>query len=42
MLGKKFVTGTSVVKGPIEKDQTDVHGDITYDRTTSVYHTYMA
>ncbi|XP_061362782.1 translation machinery-associated protein 22 [Gastrolobium bilobum] len=30
-LGKKFATGASVVKGPTEKDQIDVQGDIAYD-----------
>ncbi|MED6186131.1 hypothetical protein PIB30_063889 [Stylosanthes scabra] len=30
-LGKKFATGASVVKGPTEKDQIDVQGDISYD-----------
>ncbi|KAK9073704.1 hypothetical protein SSX86_006298 [Deinandra increscens subsp. villosa] len=30
-LGKKFATGASVVKGPTEKDQVDVQGDIAYD-----------
>ncbi|KAM5547373.1 translation machinery-associated protein 22 [Rosa sericea] len=30
-LGKKFATGASVVKGPTEKDQIDVQGDIFYD-----------
>ncbi|KAL4560320.1 hypothetical protein LXL04_032470 [Taraxacum kok-saghyz] len=30
-LGKKFATGASVVKGPTEKDQVDVQGDISYD-----------
>ncbi|CDP08268.1 unnamed protein product [Coffea canephora] len=29
--GKKFATGASVVKGPTEKDQIDVQGDIAYD-----------
>ncbi|XP_033139893.1 translation machinery-associated protein 22 [Brassica rapa] len=27
-LGKKFATGASVVKGPTEKEQIDVQGDI--------------
>ncbi|XP_071722753.1 translation machinery-associated protein 22-like [Rutidosis leptorrhynchoides] len=30
-LGKKFATGASVVKGPTDKDQIDVQGDIAYD-----------
>ncbi|CAH1425227.1 unnamed protein product [Lactuca virosa] len=30
-LGKKFATGASVVKGPTEKDQIDVQGDIAYE-----------
>ncbi|KAF6148790.1 hypothetical protein GIB67_038123 [Kingdonia uniflora] len=30
-LGKKFATGASVVKGPTEKEQVDVQGDISYD-----------
>ncbi|XP_075489617.1 translation machinery-associated protein 22-like [Primulina tabacum] len=30
-LGKKFATGASVVKGPTEKEQIDVQGDIVYD-----------
>nr|ACU15013.1 unknown [Glycine max] len=30
-LGKKFATGASVVKGPSEKEQIDVQGDIAYD-----------
>ncbi|GMH22957.1 hypothetical protein Nepgr_024800 [Nepenthes gracilis] len=30
-LGKKFATGASVVKGPTEKEQVDVQGDIAYD-----------
>ncbi|WCJ42690.1 Translation machinery-associated protein 22 [Euphorbia peplus] len=30
-LGKKFATGASVVKGPTEKEQIDVQGDIFYD-----------
>ncbi|CAM6120508.1 unnamed protein product [Calypogeia fissa] len=30
-LGKKFASGASVVKGPTEKEQLDVQGDITYD-----------
>ncbi|RAL37115.1 hypothetical protein DM860_004037 [Cuscuta australis] len=29
--GKKFATGASVVKGPTEKEQIDVQGDIAYD-----------
>jgi len=29
-LGKKFATGASVVKGPTEKEQIDVQGDIAY------------
>ncbi|CAI9761093.1 unnamed protein product [Fraxinus pennsylvanica] len=30
-LGKKFATGASVTKGPTEKEQIDVQGDISYD-----------
>ncbi|MCE2055253.1 hypothetical protein HAX54_042280 [Datura stramonium] len=30
-LGKKFATGASLVKGPTEKEQIDVQGDIAYD-----------
>ncbi|GAB4834981.1 hypothetical protein Ancab_033248 [Ancistrocladus abbreviatus] len=30
-LGKKFATGASVVKGPTDKEQIDVQGDIAYD-----------
>ncbi|OVA03993.1 Translation initiation factor SUI1 [Macleaya cordata] len=30
-LGKKFASGASVVKGPTEKEQIDVQGDISYD-----------
>ncbi|KAL2621059.1 hypothetical protein R1flu_001264 [Riccia fluitans] len=30
-LGKKFASGASVVKGPTEKEQIDVQGDIMYD-----------
>ncbi|KAI3975379.1 hypothetical protein MKX01_004466 [Papaver californicum] len=30
-LGKKFASGASVVKGPTEKEQVDVQGDISYD-----------
>ncbi|GLT85546.1 hypothetical protein SLE2022_037340 [Rubroshorea leprosula] len=30
-LGKKFATGASVVKGPTEKEQIDVQGDVAYD-----------
>ncbi|KAL2454632.1 Translation initiation factor SUI1 family protein [Abeliophyllum distichum] len=30
-LGKKFATGASVTKGPTEKEQIDVQGDIFYD-----------
>ncbi|WOH11442.1 hypothetical protein DCAR_0830929 [Daucus carota subsp. sativus] len=30
-LGKKFATGASVVKGPTEKEQIDVQGDISFD-----------
>ncbi|KAH1131892.1 hypothetical protein J1N35_003270 [Gossypium stocksii] len=30
-LGKKFATGASVVKGPTDKEQIDVQGDISYD-----------
>eukprot|EP00271_Cylindrocystis_brebissonii_P015000 TRINITY_DN36836_c0_g1_i1.p2 TRINITY_DN36836_c0_g1~~TRINITY_DN36836_c0_g1_i1.p2 ORF type:complete len:209 (-),score=63.32 TRINITY_DN36836_c0_g1_i1:501-1127(-) len=29
--GKKFASGASVVKGPTEKEQIDVQGDIMYD-----------
>uniref|UniRef100_A0A0D6R9F6 Translation machinery-associated protein 22 n=1 Tax=Araucaria cunninghamii TaxID=56994 RepID=A0A0D6R9F6_ARACU len=30
-LGKKFASGASVVKGPTEKEQIDVQGDILYE-----------
>ncbi|KAK4368662.1 hypothetical protein RND71_012454 [Anisodus tanguticus] len=30
-LGEKFATGASLVKGPTEKEQIDVQGDIAYD-----------
>ncbi|OMO67293.1 Translation initiation factor SUI1 [Corchorus capsularis] len=30
-LGKKFATGASVVKGPTDKEQIDVQGDISFD-----------
>ncbi|CAA6660929.1 unnamed protein product [Spirodela intermedia] len=30
-LGKRFATGASVVKGPTEKEQIDVQGDISFD-----------
>ncbi|XP_059657036.1 translation machinery-associated protein 22-like [Cornus florida] len=30
-LGKKFASGASIVKGPTEKEQIDVQGDIAYD-----------
>lgn len=30
-LGKKFASGASVVKGPTEKEQIDVQGDISFD-----------
>lgn len=30
-LGKKFATGASVVKGPTDKEQIDVQGDISLD-----------
>ncbi|XWS70017.1 hypothetical protein CRYUN_Cryun03dG0012900 [Craigia yunnanensis] len=30
-LGKKFATGASVVKGPTDKEQIDVQGNISYD-----------
>ncbi|XP_024386007.1 translation machinery-associated protein 22 isoform X2 [Physcomitrium patens] len=30
-LGKKFASGASVVKGPTDKEQIDVQGDIMYD-----------
>nr|GEY24163.1 translation machinery-associated protein 22-like [Tanacetum cinerariifolium] len=39
-LGKKFATGASVVKGPIEKDQIDVQGDIAYDIVDFITHTW--
>ncbi|KAJ6745749.1 TRANSLATION MACHINERY-ASSOCIATED PROTEIN 22-LIKE ISOFORM X1 [Salix koriyanagi] len=32
-LGKKFATGASVVKGPTEKEQIDVQGDIAFPET---------
>nr|XP_043624319.1 translation machinery-associated protein 22 [Erigeron canadensis] len=39
-LGKKFATGASVVKGPTEKDQIDVQGDIAYDIVEFITHTW--
>ncbi|KAL4589510.1 hypothetical protein LXL04_002417 [Taraxacum kok-saghyz] len=39
-LGKKFATGASVVKGPTEKDQIDVQGDIAYDILDFITHTW--
>ncbi|GJW89999.1 translation machinery-associated protein 22-like protein [Tanacetum coccineum] len=39
-LGKKFATGASVVKGPTEKDQIDVQGDIAYDIVDFITHTW--
>ncbi|KAK9060814.1 hypothetical protein SSX86_021520 [Deinandra increscens subsp. villosa] len=39
-LGKKFATGASVVKGPTEKEQIDVQGDIAYDIVEFITHTW--
>ncbi|PWA51244.1 Density-regulated protein DRP1 [Artemisia annua] len=38
--GKKFTTGASVVKGPTEKDQIDVQGDIAYGIVEFITHTW--
>lgn len=39
-LGKKFATGASVVKGPTEKEQIDVQGDISYDIVEFITNTW--
>ncbi|KAJ6805032.1 translation machinery-associated protein 22 [Iris pallida] len=39
-LGKKFATGASVVKGPTEKEQIDVQGDISYDIVEFITYTW--
>ncbi|KAI3711558.1 hypothetical protein L1987_70097 [Smallanthus sonchifolius] len=39
-IGKKFATGASVVKGPTEKEQIDVQGDIAYDIVEFITHTW--
>ncbi|KAG6413873.1 hypothetical protein SASPL_126588 [Salvia splendens] len=39
-LGKKFATGASVVKGPTEKEQIDVQGDISYDLVEFIIDTW--
>ncbi|CAL9099798.1 unnamed protein product, partial [Musa acuminata var. zebrina] len=41
-LGKKFATGASVVKGPTEKEQIDVQGDIAYDIVEFITETWPA
>lgn len=41
-LGKKFATGASVVKGPTEKEQIDVQGDISYDIVEFITDTWPA
>ncbi|GMI97932.1 hypothetical protein like AT5G11900 [Hibiscus trionum] len=41
-LGKKFATGASVVKGPTEKEQIDVQGDISYDIVEYITETWPA
>ncbi|CAH9104928.1 unnamed protein product [Cuscuta epithymum] len=40
-LGKKFATGASVVKGPTEKEQIDVQGDIAYDIVDFITETWQ-
>jgi density-regulated protein DRP1 len=40
-LGKKFASGASVVKGPTEKDQIDVQGDIMYDLAEFITETWQ-
>ncbi|XP_011625667.1 translation machinery-associated protein 22 isoform X2 [Amborella trichopoda] len=40
-LGKKFATGASVVKGPTEKEQIDVQGDIAYDIVEFITETWL-
>ncbi|KAF8040674.1 hypothetical protein BT93_B2794 [Corymbia citriodora subsp. variegata] len=39
-LGKKFATGASVVKGPTDKEQIDVQGDISLDIVEFVTETW--
>ncbi|KMZ59736.1 putative Density-regulated protein [Zostera marina] len=39
-LGKKFATGASVVKGPTDKEQIDVQGDIFYDIVEFITNTW--
>ncbi|ONK80952.1 uncharacterized protein A4U43_C01F23630 [Asparagus officinalis] len=39
-LGRKFATGASVVKGPTEKEQIDVQGDISYDVVEFITNTW--
>ncbi|OMO86554.1 Translation initiation factor SUI1 [Corchorus olitorius] len=41
-LGKKFATGASVVKGPTEKEQIDVQGDISFDIVEFITETWPA
>ncbi|KAH9287679.1 hypothetical protein KI387_031796, partial [Taxus chinensis] len=41
-LGKKFASGASVVKGPTEKEQIDVQGDILYDIVEFITDTWPA
>ncbi|PPS07222.1 hypothetical protein GOBAR_AA13425 [Gossypium barbadense] len=41
-LGKKFATGASVVKGPTDKEQIDVQGDISYDIVEYITETWPA
>ncbi|XVE53892.1 hypothetical protein DITRI_Ditri03aG0038500 [Diplodiscus trichospermus] len=41
-LGKKFATGASVVKGPTDKEQIDVQGDIAYDIVEFITETWPA
>ncbi|XVE97683.1 hypothetical protein REPUB_Repub03eG0040100 [Reevesia pubescens] len=40
--GKKFATGASVVKGPTDKEQIDVQGDIAYDIVEFITETWPA
>ncbi|EPS73032.1 hypothetical protein M569_01725, partial [Genlisea aurea] len=39
-IGKKFASGASVVKGPTEKEQIDVQGDISYDIVEFITETF--
>ncbi|XP_078439448.1 translation initiation factor SUI1 family protein [Wolffia australiana] len=41
-LGKRFATGASVVKGPTEKEQIDVQGDISLDIVEFITDTWPA